>query len=103
MARSIEGHSLTVHFDNEDMKQQVIDFAGQMGISPGEFMRSAILRTMIEMTKRAMEAKEIYDKEMGVKDEVSVPESGVDEVGEDTTKFSKDTPTTPEGDNGEQS
>jgi len=73
MTRSIEGHSLTVHFDNEDMKQQVIDFAGQMKISPGEFMRSAILRTMIEMTKRAMEAKAVYDKEMDIE------EGGTDE------------------------
>ena len=68
MARSIEGHSLTIHFDNEDMKQQVIDFAGLMKISPGEFMRSAVLRTMIEMAKRATESKEIYDKEMGTTD-----------------------------------
>lgn len=68
-ARAHEGHFLKIYFDTAEMKQQVIDFAGMMKITPGEFMRSAVLRTMIEMTKRAQEAKNVYEKEMGIQDE----------------------------------
>lgn len=70
LANATEGHFLKIYFDTADMRQQVIDFAGMMKITPGEFMRSAVLRTMIEMTKRATESKEVYDKEMGINDEV---------------------------------
>ena len=61
------GYYLKVYFSSEEEKQSVKDFAKEMSdeklqVSTGEFMRSAILRTMIEMTHMAAKAKEVFDK-----------------------------------------
>ena len=88
-ARSAEGYFLKVYFDNEPMKQNVIDFSAQLKVAPGEFMKHAVLRTMQAMTEKA-EAIQKLRQEQTDGEQVPVPESGVDEVNEDPERNGED-------------
>lgn len=90
-ARSVEGYFIRVYFDNEAMKQNVIDFAAQLKVAPGEFMKHAVLRTMQAMTEKA-EAIQKLRQEQTDGEHVPVPEDGVDEVNEDPERDEFDNP-----------